>query len=219
MPNSGRTVILLNLGLGTGLTGVVGQSRNAVMNVAAASSTATWTADELIVETALGGTQYRLNNLNLSVNLATTGAGGMDTGTVPTTGFVALYVIYNPTTQASALLAVDATSTTPGEVYSGDNMPSGYTASALVSVWRIASGQFVIGYQEGRRVTTQLNLAGNFLHHPPHRQHCRLLHSYREMQKQRPWLRVLRAILARVQLVQFFQLMQPLLEESLTLLM
>ncbi|HFT8925801.1 TPA: hypothetical protein ACGS2M_002349, partial [Escherichia coli] len=66
---------LTNLGLGTGLTGIIGQSRNAAMRITAASSTATWTADELVVETAIGGTQYRLNNLSLSINLATTGAG------------------------------------------------------------------------------------------------------------------------------------------------
>ncbi|MDA5495940.1 hypothetical protein PGS50_22215, partial [Yersinia intermedia] len=76
---------LANLG-GIGLsqlTGVVGTSRNAKMSIPSASATATFTADELIVQTALGGLQYKLSSFSNTVNLATTGAGGMDTGTVP----------------------------------------------------------------------------------------------------------------------------------------
>ncbi|MFA3777890.1 hypothetical protein Q2T71_04610 [Yersinia sp. 1652 StPb PI] len=146
---------LANLG-GIGLsqlTGVVGTSRNAKMSVTAASATATFTADELIVQTALGGLQYKLSSFNKTINLANTGVGGMDTGTAPATGFVTLYAIYNPTTQVSALLAVNATSVLAPEVYGGANMPSGYTASALVSVWRTASSQFTVGYQLDRSIS------------------------------------------------------------------
>ena len=141
-----------NLGLGTGLTGVIGDARNAKMSVTAASATATFTADELIVGIALGGLQYRLGSFSKTINLATTGAGGMDTGTVPASGYVALYAIYNPTTQASALLAVNTTSSIAPAIYGGANMPAGYTASALVSVWRTTSSQFVIGYQQDRKI-------------------------------------------------------------------
>lgn len=141
--------------------GVVGSARNLSMQVAAASATATLTADEIIVESALGGLTYRLASFNKSINLATTGAGGMDTGTVPANGYVALYVIYNPTSGASALLAVNATSSVAPEVYGGGNMPAGYTASALVSVWRTASSQLVAGYQDGRQVEFPFVLTGN----------------------------------------------------------
>ncbi|MFV8809980.1 hypothetical protein ACNSPD_07915 [Yersinia enterocolitica] len=152
------TAALANLGLSDvahipQLTGVIGTSRNAKMSVTAASSTATFTADELIVQTALGGFQYKLSNFSKTINLATTGAGGMDTGTVPTAGFVALYVIYNPTTQVSALLAVNATSVLAPEVYGGANMPSGYTASALVSVWGTVASSFKVGLLSGRHVS------------------------------------------------------------------
>ncbi|HFI8375990.1 TPA: hypothetical protein ACGSHR_002874 [Escherichia coli] len=135
------------------LAGIVGTSRNARMTIASASATATFNADELIVETALGGAQYRLANLNLSVNLATTGAGGMDTGTVPANGFVGLYVIYNPTTSTAALLAVNASSAVVPEVYGGANMPSGYTASALVGVLPTSSSQFAQCVLAGRSVS------------------------------------------------------------------
>ncbi|WP_227732546.1 hypothetical protein [Yersinia proxima] len=152
------TAALANLGLSDvahipQLTGVIGTSRNAKMSVTAASATATFTADELIVQAALGGRQYKITSFNKTINLATTGVGGMDTGAVPAIGFVALYAIYNPTTQASALLAVNATSAVQPEAYGGVNMPSGYTASALVSVWRTSSSQFVVGFQIDRAIS------------------------------------------------------------------
>ncbi|KGS05559.1 hypothetical protein [Burkholderia pseudomallei] len=134
--------------------GVVGAMRNASMNVGAASASATFTADEIVVETALGGGFYRLANFSKTINLATTGAGGMDTGSAPVSGYVALYAIYNPTTGASALLARNATSAVQGSVYGGANMPTGYTASALVSVWPTnGSGQFITGVQVDRVIS------------------------------------------------------------------
>nr|WP_233609246.1 phage tail protein [Citrobacter sp. FDAARGOS_156] len=144
--------VLKNLQLRESFSGVVGQSRNARMSVVAASATATFSADELIVEDSVGR-QYRVTSFSKVINLATTGAGGMDTGVVPATGFVALYAIYNPTTSTSALLAVDTTSTTAPEIYGGANMPAGFTASALVSIWRVASGKFIVGEQRGRDIS------------------------------------------------------------------
>lgn len=140
--------------------GVVGSVRNLAMSLTAASATATLTADEIIVETALGGVRYCLPSFNKTINLATTGAGGMDTGSAPTSGYVALYAIFNPTTGASALLAKNATSAVQPNIYGGANMPSGYTASALVSVWPTnGSSQFVVGYQQDRTVSiTRTNI-------------------------------------------------------------
>ncbi len=141
----------------TATSGVVGAVRNLKMSVTAASASATLTADEIIVEAALGGFRYCLANFSKTINLATTGAGGMDTGSAPTSGFVALYAIYNPTTGASALLGVNATSAAAPNVYGGGNMPSGYTASALVSVWPTnGSAQFGIGFQADRRISFPL---------------------------------------------------------------
>jgi hypothetical protein len=131
---------------------IVGQTRNLAMAVTAASSTATLTADEIVVATALGGQKYVLKQFSKTVNLATTGVGGMDAGTAPTSRFVALYAIYNPTTGASALLATNA-ATKQNNVYGGANMPAGYTASALVSVWPTnSSGQFIAANQQGRSI-------------------------------------------------------------------
>ncbi|WP_210453552.1 hypothetical protein [Pantoea ananatis] len=158
---NGTNIALDNqtLNVSTQVTGIVGQARNLGMSVTTASATATVTADEIIVGTALGGSQYRIGSFSKTINLATTGAGGMDTGTVPTTGYVGIYAIFNPTTGVSALLAVNATSAAVPEIYGGANMPSGYTASALVSVWGIAASKFIPGFQTGRTIKTQqLNL-------------------------------------------------------------
>jgi hypothetical protein len=131
--------------------GVVGSVRNLVMSVTAASATATLAADEIIVETALGGVRYCLPSFSKTINLATTGAGGMDTGSAPVSGYVALYAIWNPTTQTAALLATNCTSIVAPSVYGAGSMPSGYTASGLVGVWPTnASSQFPAGYQYDR---------------------------------------------------------------------
>lgn len=134
------------------VTGVVGLSRNARMTVTSASSIADFLVDELIVNSALGGNQYRLKSVSARITLTTTGAGGMDTGSAPATGYVAVYVIYNPTSGNVALLGMDATSALAPEVYGGSNMPAGYTASSLVAVWPTASSQFVIGNLIGRKI-------------------------------------------------------------------
>ncbi|WP_334033910.1 hypothetical protein [Burkholderia cepacia] len=134
---------------------VVGTARNVAMSVATASATATLTADEIIVGSSLGGVTYKLDNFNQTINLATTGAGGTDTGSAPVSGFVALYAIYNPTTKARALLARNATSAVQPNVYGGGNMPAGYTASALVSVWQTTSGGLLnVGSQFDRVIST-----------------------------------------------------------------
>ncbi len=134
--------------------GVVGSSRNVVMSVSAASATATLTADEIIVESILGGLAYKIGSFSETINLATVGANGMDTGTAPTSGYVALYAIYNPSSGATALLGVNATSSVAPSVYGGVNAPAGYTASALVSVWATnSSKQFILGYQSGRMIS------------------------------------------------------------------
>ncbi|MCO8609741.1 hypothetical protein KGP95_13605 [Burkholderia multivorans] len=139
---------------------IVGSARNLAMNVPAASATATLTADQIVVASALNGQTFIIPSFNKTINLATTGAGGMDVGSAPASGFVALYAIYNPSTGASALLATNATSTVAPNVYGGANMPAGYTASALVTVWPTnSSSQFAIGYQLDRRITITSTIA------------------------------------------------------------
>lgn len=133
---------------------VIGVARNVKMTVSAASASGTLTADEVVLKTALGGSPYGLSAVNKTINLGTVGAGGMDVGLAPVSGYVAIYLIYNPTSSASALLAVNATSAVAPQVYGGASMPAGYTASALVSVWPTnASRLLIVGSQTDRTVS------------------------------------------------------------------
>lgn len=132
----------------SGSVGVV----NGRMSVTSAGQTATFAADEVITETALGGTAYKLASYSQAVNLGTTGAGGMDTGSPPASGFVALYAI-NKTDGTTSILACNVT-TSSAEVYGGGSMPSGYVASALLGIWPTnGSSQFPIGIQMARGVS------------------------------------------------------------------
>ena len=110
---------------------VAGTSRN-VEFTTASSTTATFTADEVVVETTLGGTAYKVIGPSLTLTITNTGANGMDTGSPPTSGDLSVYLIWNPTTSTAALLGTLG-STSSGTIYSGAHMPTGYTASALVS--------------------------------------------------------------------------------------
>lgn len=148
-----RTIAVDPAGLHTALSGLVGDMRNGKMLIAAASTTATYNADQIIVAESLGGAEYRLSAFSQAINLAATGAGGMDIGTAPVSGYVALYAIYNPLTAIKNILAVNATSAAAPNVYGGANMPAGYLASALISVWPTnASSQFKTGLQIDRSI-------------------------------------------------------------------
>ncbi|WP_449102123.1 hypothetical protein [Pseudomonas extremaustralis] len=157
----GTDMVLLNqLPVTVASLGVIGGARNLKMFVAAASASATLSADEIIVGVALGGAQFKLASFNKTINLATTGAGGMDTGSAPVSGYVAIYAIYNPTTGVSALLAKNATAGVQTEVYSGANIPAGFIASALLTVVATnGSGQLKACFVRDRKVCIALTLA------------------------------------------------------------
>jgi hypothetical protein len=118
------------------------------------SVTATWTATELIAETAVGATAFKGYNLSLTFNGAGTGANGMDTGSVPTSAQLAIYAIFNPTTSTWATLGYAPGATAvAASVYPGAHMPSGYAYSALLWVG-VTSGSAQIPrfYQTGNAV-------------------------------------------------------------------
>lgn len=138
--------------LGLGVSAAPG-ALNTLASVPSAAASTTFTASQIIVAESAGGRVYRLDSFSETIDLSTTGAGGMDTGSAPTSGYVGVYAIYNPSTDTSALLAVNATASAAPEIYAGANMPSGYTASALISVWPTdGSGQFVAANQRERSV-------------------------------------------------------------------
>lgn len=140
--------------------GVAGQTQNLRMIVSAASSSGTITANQISVGQSLTGRVYRLDSFSKVINLATVGAGGMDVGSPPANGWVAVYAIYNPVTGASALLAQTSPNAVMPLIYGGANMPAGFTSSALLTVLPTnGSGQFKICSVIGRDVFIQLATA------------------------------------------------------------
>ena len=146
-------VLIDPLPSGNAQPGIIGSVRNLRALQGGVATVIPFTADEIIVGASLGGLQYRLSNFNKSINLGNTGVGGMDAGAAPANGYIAVYAIFNPTSGVSGLLGVNATSAVAPNVYAGANMPAGFTASGLISVWGTnASGQFKAGGQYDRTI-------------------------------------------------------------------
>ena len=126
---------------------VVSSMRNLKIYQSVLGNSLTMTADELTVETALGGLSTKLANLNQTVSTAVSGIGGMDTGIAPTSGFVYIYEMVG-TGQTPGLMG---TISSTGSVYTGGHLPAGYAGGSLVSVWAVnGSSQFTVGYQRDR---------------------------------------------------------------------
>lgn len=98
------------------------------------TQTASWTVKQVIAKTSLTGLPYAGGSLSLAFNGATTGAGGMDTGTLPSSATdFAVYAIYDPATAIwSTLGTLESSGSPAGPVYGGAHMPAGYTASVLI---------------------------------------------------------------------------------------
>lgn len=142
-----------------------GSAINVAANLSTAGTSVTITADQFVVATSLGGSTYLLSSFSETFNGTTTGAGGMDTGSLPSSGFVAIYAIYNPTSSAAALLGTNGNTACP-TIYGGSHMPSGYTASALIAVWPTnSSAQLIAACLTGRKLTFSpvivLNVSSN----------------------------------------------------------
>lgn len=112
---------------------IAGATTNLRAALATAGTTITVTADNVVVCTALGGTCYQLSSYSQLFTGTGTGAGGMDTGAIPTSSWLALYAIYNTSGPTISIVGTTCAVSCP-TIYNGGHMPSGYTASALLTV-------------------------------------------------------------------------------------
>lgn len=102
------------------------------------------TADEIILEDSSGNT-HRSSSVSGTIDFGTTGANGLDTGVQAVSTWYYGWVIYNPSTNTTAVLG-SLSSSAP-------TMPSGYTYKALVTAARSnGSTQFVRYRQFGNGV-------------------------------------------------------------------
>lgn len=96
----------------------LGTFKNLVVSATGTDASISMSADEIIVEDS--SHKYKtLRGLSLTASTSATGAGGLDTGTVASGTWYAVWLIYNSTTSTSALL-LSLSGTSP-------TLPSDYT--------------------------------------------------------------------------------------------
>jgi hypothetical protein len=101
---------------------VRGTSKNLIIqNGGTPDNQVSVTADEVMLENASGGAA-RVSNISLTISTGTSGANGLDAGSIASNTFYSVWVIYNGTV-ISGLLSLSATSPA---------LPGGYTYSARV---------------------------------------------------------------------------------------
>ncbi|CAB3779428.1 hypothetical protein LMG28688_00839 [Paraburkholderia caffeinitolerans] len=131
---------------------VGGQGITAYLSTAGTS--VQFAIQQVLMASSIGGARQIIGGVSPTLNIATVGANGMDTGSAPVSGALAVYAIYNPATQTTATLA-QSVGSAPSPVYSGANMPAGYVDSALISILSTnASGQITPFEQKNRKIFT-----------------------------------------------------------------
>jgi hypothetical protein len=104
-------------------SGIRGSYSNLSASAVGTNATVSFTADAICVKNA-ANEQLVLNTVSESCNLLTSGAGGLDAGSLTANTWYATYLIYNPTTSTRA--AITSTS------YTGPALPSGFTHWAFI---------------------------------------------------------------------------------------
>ena len=98
------------------------------------------TADQVVLSATAGA--LTLSSVSVSISTATSGANGLDTGSIANSTWYSVWVIYNGTTTAG-LISTSATAPT---------LPTGYTYKARVGWVRYATGALARTLQYDNRV-------------------------------------------------------------------
>ncbi|MDM7975249.1 MULTISPECIES: hypothetical protein [Thalassospira] len=136
-------------GDGSQLTGIFSSTVSAasknLVGAYATASTATYTADELVLKNSLGSA-YLASNVSFTVDITASGVNGLDAGSEASDTWYYIHAIYNGTS-TNGLISTSATAPT---------LPSGYTYSALIGVIRNdSSGGFFPFLQNDRQISVQ----------------------------------------------------------------
>lgn len=120
----------------------VPSSNRLVISYPGGTKTLTATANYIQMVSAMNGSPQTASSVSLTINGATTGANGLDTGTLATNGQYYIWSISNGTTTAG-LISLSPTAPV---------MPSGYTYKARIGAnFTNGSGNFIQGNQIGAR--------------------------------------------------------------------
>lgn len=130
----------------TATSPVQGSFKN-LKGVWASNTTATWTADQVVVQTS-GNAAALLTAFSQSINIATSGAGGVDTGSIAASTWYYIYAIYNPSGPTTNIL-MSASATSP-------TLPVGYTYFARIGTARTDGSMNLMGFTQLGRNTQYL---------------------------------------------------------------
>ena len=124
---------------------IIGACRNLIAfnNVATPDSKVDITADEVIVKHTTNGLPVLLETVSVTIDMAVSGANGLDTGAATNIWYY-LWIIWNGTTTAGL---ISASATAP-------NMPAGYTHRALVGSVKRTAGVLDSFWQQDRKTFT-----------------------------------------------------------------
>jgi hypothetical protein len=112
------------------------------------------TADQLVLAATTGA--FTLSTVSVSISTSTSGANGLDTGSIANSTWYSVWVIYNVTTTAGLLSASAAAPT----------LPSGYTYKARVGWVRYATAALARTLQYDSRVQYVVTAATQTLNLP-----------------------------------------------------
>ncbi|GAB7525313.1 hypothetical protein [Paraburkholderia sp. 2C] len=128
----------------------VGAVRNLKASLIAAGTSIAFTADEVGVKSALGGVATILPSFSETVTTTGSGIGGVVGTALVASKWAGIYAAWGPTVGAG-IFCTGGTALFP-EVYGG-TLPSGYTESALISVWPLdTNAHFAIASQFDRSI-------------------------------------------------------------------
>ena len=121
----------------------------------ASNTTATWTAESLVAQNS-SNQPVQLNAYNQTLNIATAGAGGLDTGAIAANTWYYVFAIYNPTGPTTSII-MSLSSSAP-------TLPAGYTSKIRIGAVYLDGSSHIRGFlQEGPDVQ---HVVGNNLPAP-----------------------------------------------------
>jgi hypothetical protein len=139
---------------------VYGLGRNVVAQCASAGGTSfTLKFDEFLGKTAAGGTALLAVNGNLTVNLANTGADGLDSGAVAANKLYRTYLVYKIADGTAHTLTTLDTNAAPSPV------PSGFTLLSVIAYCLTDSSAKILPFTQYDRqyfYQTPVNVASGF---------------------------------------------------------
>jgi hypothetical protein len=122
------------------LASLVGTFSGLRASANAGDTSVTFTANNIIVGTSIGGNYYQLNNFSQTFTPgAAPGAGAMDIGSATANSWVAVYAGLNPSTGATTIFGTLEGSSVAPVIYGGGHPISGYSATCLLAIVPISS--------------------------------------------------------------------------------